>query len=84
MSKKTISRRSAIAAGAAVLVGSPVAFGQGKDKDGPHPRLRIAIHHLREAIDYMKDAPNNFGGHKAKAIEASQIAIRQLELALKE
>jgi hypothetical protein len=47
-----------------------------------HPRIAAAIHELEEAIRYMEAAPHDFGGHKAKAIQASRAAIRQLRQAL--
>jgi len=47
-----------------------------------HPRIAKAIDALQDAIVYMKEAPHNFGGHKAKAIEDSERAIKQLKLAL--
>ena len=48
-----------------------------------HPRIAKAIAALEDAIIYMKEAPHDFGGHKAKAIEDSERAVRQLKLALK-
>jgi hypothetical protein len=47
-----------------------------------HPRIAKAIAALEDAILYMKEAPNDFGGNKAKAIEASERAVRQLKSAL--
>jgi len=47
-----------------------------------HPRIAKAIEALREARAYMEAAPHDFGGHKAKAIRASDDAIRELNLAL--
>jgi hypothetical protein len=47
-----------------------------------HPQIAKAIGALEEAILYLKEAPYNFGGHKEKAIEASERAVRQLKLAL--
>jgi hypothetical protein len=47
-----------------------------------HPRIAQAISDLEDAISYMQSAPNNFGGHKAAAIAASQAAIQELRAAL--
>jgi len=47
-----------------------------------HPRIAKAIDALEDAIHYMREAPHNFGGHKAKAIEDSERAVKQLKLAL--
>jgi hypothetical protein len=46
------------------------------------PRLQAAITCLNDAIDFLNKAPNDFGGHKAAAIAASQTAIRQLQAAM--
>jgi hypothetical protein len=43
-----------------------------------HPRILQAIRDIEDAIAYMEAAPNNFGGHKGRAIEASREAVRQL------
>ena len=48
-----------------------------------HPRIVKAIDALEDAVAYMKEAPHDFGGHRAKAIEDSEKAIKQLKLALK-
>jgi len=47
-----------------------------------HPRIARAIHSLQDAVEYMKAAPHDFGGHKEDAIHSSEEAIRQLRLAL--
>jgi hypothetical protein len=47
-----------------------------------HPRIANAIKELNDAIDYLENAPHDFGGHKAAAIEASRAAVIQLKLAL--
>jgi hypothetical protein len=47
-----------------------------------HPNIAKAIEALEVAIADMQRAPHDFGGHKAKAIEASERAIKQLKLAL--
>jgi len=49
---------------------------------GEHPNIARAIEALEAAIADMQQAPHDFGGHKAKAIEASERAIKQLKLAL--
>ncbi len=47
-----------------------------------HPRINRAIINLKDAIEYMKAAPHDFGGHKEDAIRASEEAVRQLHFAL--
>jgi hypothetical protein len=48
-----------------------------------HPHLRKALHELREARKELKTAAHDFGGHRVEAIEAIDVAIKQLEVALK-
>lgn len=47
-----------------------------------HPRIAKAITAIRDAEDYMKAAPHDFGGHRVEAIRACDDAVRQLNLAL--
>ena len=47
-----------------------------------HPRIVRAIQDLEDAISYLEAAPNNFGGHKAAAIQASRVAIAELRASL--
>jgi L-lactate utilization protein LutB len=44
-----------------------------------YPHLRHALHEMRAAHKQLKEAGDNFGGHKKKAIEDLDIAIRQVE-----
>jgi hypothetical protein len=46
------------------------------------PHIRHALDELRTALREMRDAATDFGGHKEKAIEATERAITQLEKAL--
>ena len=48
-----------------------------------HPRLHAALHEMREARTQLKEARHDFGGHRAKALEALDNAITQVEKALK-
>ena len=47
-----------------------------------HPRIARAIHDLEDAIAYMQAAPNDFGGHKGAALDASRAAVSELRAAL--
>ena len=47
-----------------------------------HPRIAKAIATFEDATLYVKEAPHNFGAHKAKDIQHSKRTVRQLELAL--
>lgn len=46
------------------------------------PKLHQALHELREARKELKDAPHEFGGHRAKALRGVEDAIKQIEAAL--
>ena len=48
-----------------------------------HPHIRKALEELREARRDLKEADHDFGGHREEAVEAIDVAIKQLELALK-
>jgi hypothetical protein len=48
-----------------------------------HPRIVKAIHAVEDAIAYMREAPHDFGGHRAAAIADCEKAVIQLKEALK-
>jgi len=48
-----------------------------------HPHIRRAMTELREAKKELLGADHDFGGHRAEAVEAVTIALKQLETALK-
>jgi L-lactate utilization protein LutB len=48
-----------------------------------HPRLHAALYELRHARTELKEAKHDFGGHRAKALEALNAAITQIDQALK-
>lgn len=48
-----------------------------------HPEIREALASLRRAKEHMEHAAHDFGGHRVEAIEATNQAIKQLELCLK-
>jgi hypothetical protein len=48
-----------------------------------HPHIHHALHELEETRRELKEAKHDFGGHREKALEKVDHAIRQLELALK-
>jgi hypothetical protein len=49
----------------------------------PHPEIREALGALRRAKEHMEHAAHDFGGHRVEAIEATNQAIKQLEICLK-
>ncbi|MBV8701826.1 hypothetical protein [Bradyrhizobium sp.] len=58
----------------------PTAYAQSEAQ--MHPRIAQAIRDLEDAINYMENAPNDFGGHKGAALNASRAAVNELRAAL--
>lgn len=54
-----------------------------KEKKERHPHIHAALHELREAKKELEKADHDFGGHRKEAIEAIDVAIKQLDKALK-
>ena len=83
-----MKRRVATIAMAALFLSLPfltpaTAAAKGmKGERAAHPLIARAIHQLQDAVDYMKAAPHDFGGHRAEAVAASEKAVEQLKLAL--
>jgi hypothetical protein len=48
----------------------------------PYPRIQASIAALQETIAYLEQAPDNFGGHKASALESCRSALQELRAAL--
>jgi hypothetical protein len=65
-------------AAASALPATPAATPAEK-----HPEIREALESLRRAKEHLEHAAHDFGGHRVEAIEATDRAIRQLELCLK-
>jgi len=53
-----------------------------KQEKAQHPHISKAIQELHEAIKELEQAPHDFGGHRAAAVDASKNAIQQLQQAL--
>jgi hypothetical protein len=47
-----------------------------------HPRIEAAIDGIKDAIQYMDKAPDDFGGNKAAAIADCKAALKSLHKAL--
>ena len=50
----------------------------------PHPRVEHAIEALRSARDHMEHAEGAFHGHRDRAIEHIDAAIREAEICMQE
>jgi hypothetical protein len=48
-----------------------------------HPHMHVALRELREARTELKEAAHDFGGHRVKALEATDAAVKQIDRALK-
>ena len=79
-------RKLAIALSTGLLVASLGASAANaqimRSEAAAHPRIVRAIENLEDAIAYLEAAPDNFGGHKAAAIQASRAAIGELRASL--
>ncbi len=47
-----------------------------------HPHIRAAVGELREAREELRTAAHDFCGHRKEAVEATNAALKQLQLAL--
>lgn len=61
---------------------APISGQTMQDEMKAHPRIAVAIEKLEDAINYLKNAPMIFGGHKAAAVADCERAVKQLKLAL--
>jgi hypothetical protein len=60
---------------------SPLVEQEWKGRE-QHPHINAAIHELEEAKHELETAAHDFGGHRKEALEAVNVAIRQLHQAL--
>ena len=89
--KKLVRFGSALVLSGALLLGGmgllhtdpTIAQANAVEKKERHPHIRQAISELREARKELKEAAHDFGGHRKEALEAVNVAIKQLEIALK-
>lgn len=83
---ENIVKKLALALSTGLLVtslGASVANAQTMRMEAAeHPRIVRAIQNLEDAIAYLEAAPNDFGGHKGAAIQASRAAISELRASL--
>lgn len=47
-----------------------------------HPHIRAAVRQLHEASEELRTADHDFCGHRKEALEKTDQALRQLELAV--
>src|SRR4051812_8964796 len=75
----TTAGLGALAAGT-VLAGP--ALAQTPRQKRVHPRIARAIEELQATKEFLENSPNRFGGYKAKAVTALEVAIVDLKLAM--
>ena len=78
--KKTLVTASIVLAFAAGVFATTAIEKQKEAKK--HPRIEKAIDAMKDALEYMDKAPDDFGGHKAAAIADTKAAIKSLHEAL--
>ena len=64
------------------LVSVPRSANTAPPPQEHHPHIRAAIGELREAREELRTAAHDFCGHRKQAAEATDRALRQLQLAL--
>jgi hypothetical protein len=87
--------RILVVVGLVALLGSSVTFGtpaqggvlgakkhQDHDHDRRHPELVKAIRQLREVRASLAAAAHDYGGHRTKAVEITDRAIREVQAAM--
>lgn len=79
---KNVSRRAVLAAGAVGAVGLAGSATLAADKK-KYGRIHKAVEEMTAAKEVIEKAPDVFGGHKEKALEALTTAIKECRAALK-
>ncbi len=75
-------KRTYTVAAIAILILLPLTLAYAGPEMNAHPRIHKAFLALDGAIDELKTAPHDFGGHRAEAVGACERAKEQLRLAL--
>ena len=60
-----------------------IGKGNGGDRHEKHPEIMRAIKNLEQAKANLQHADRDFGGHRTKAVQATEIAISECREALK-
>jgi hypothetical protein len=78
----SMNKRVYTVAAVALLLLLPLTMAFAAGGGERHPRIHKAIGAIGAAIDELKAAPHDFGGHREAAVDACQKAVEQLKLAL--
>jgi hypothetical protein len=67
------------------VLGAVALLGLGAPRAAAeeHPRMHTALYEMRHARTELKEAAHDFGGHRVKALEALEVAINQVDKALR-
>jgi hypothetical protein len=82
MKKVVLTMSVVIAFAAGVFATSAYTTYKAQTEAKKHPRIEKAIDQIKDAIEYMDKAPDDFGGHKAAAITDCKAAVKSLRAAL--
>ena len=83
MRKLLVTLMSTITLLGTLMVTTTTAHNVQKKKPGErHPKIHQAINALESAKNDLQNAAHEFCGHRVEALEATNVAIRQLRLAL--
>ena len=81
--KKHLTKITVVAAFAIGVLGTTAFTSIERQNEAKkHPRIEAAIDGLKDAIEYMDKAPDDFGGHKMAAIADCKAAVKSLHKAL--
>jgi hypothetical protein len=58
-------------------------FANTAPPPAPHPHIEAAVHELREARVELEKAAHDFCGHRAEALRDTDVALKQLQEALR-
>jgi hypothetical protein len=68
----------------AMLLGVVASTGAVRQADAePQPAMHTALERLREAKLHLEHAAHDHGGHRTKALAATQAAIEETQLGIK-
>jgi len=82
MKKVVLTMSVVVAFAAGVFATSAYTTYKTQQEAKKHPRIEKAIDGIKDAIEYMDKAPDDFGGNKAAAIADCKAAEKSLHKAL--
>ncbi len=71
-----------ISAGASGAPSAPAGQVLKGSREERHPEMRAAIRHLEQARESLQKAAHDFHGHRARALELTDQALRECREAL--